>query len=156
MIVSALISFLGGSAFRMVWGEVSAYFTRRQEHQQELERMKASDDLERGRHERDLERIRLQSDLKVEEVKIVGDLAIQKTDADGFVEAMKNAFKPIGIVWVDAWNGSVRPAAASIALCLWVLALAKQGFIVNDWDRELIGAILGFYFADRALARRGR
>lgn len=154
--MGALFSFIGGSVFRMLWGEISAYFKARQEHKQELERMELQEKLEGGRHERDMARIRLQADLKVTEVKVMGDLAIQKTEADAFVEAIKAAAKPIGIFFVDAWNGSIRPAMATIALAMWVLALYRAGFIPTDWDRELIAGILGFYIADRALAKRGK
>jgi hypothetical protein len=156
MILSALFSFLGGSAFRMVWGEIAAYFTKRQDHQHELEAMKLQSDLEAARADRDMARIKLQSELGVKEVQIQADAALSKTEAEGFVEAMKNAFKPIGIKWVDAWNGSIRPAMASVALLLWIFALWKAGFIANDWDRQLIAGILGFYIADRTLAKRGK
>lgn len=33
---SALFSFLGGSVFRMVWGEASAFINKREDHKQEL------------------------------------------------------------------------------------------------------------------------
>lgn len=153
---SALFSFLGGSAFRMVWGEVSAFFKAKQEHKQEMERFRLQAELDAGRHGRDMERIRLQSELNVREVQVVGDLAIQKTEAEAFVEAMRNAVKPIGIWWVDAWNGSIRPAMATVALAMWVLALYRAGFVPTGWDLELIGGILGFYVADRALGKRGK
>ena len=152
----ALFSFLGGSVFRMIWGEVANFVQKKQDHAHELEMSRLQADLEAGRHARDIERIRLQSDLKVTEVKVMGDVAIQQTDANAFVEAIKAASVPTGVKWVDAWNGSVRPAAATIALCLWVFALANAGFITNDWDRELVGVILGFYFADRSLGKRGK
>lgn len=154
--MGAILSFLGGSAFRMVWGEISAYFTRRQEHAQELERMRLQSTLEQERHARDMDRIRLQADLKVQEVQVVGDMAIQGKEADAFVEAIKAAAKPIGIFFVDAWNGSIRPAMATVALAMWILALYRAGFIPSDWDRELIAGILGFYIADRTLAKRGK
>jgi len=154
--MSAIFSFLGGSAFRMAWGEIAGYFQKRQEHAQELERMRLQDELERGRFDRDMARLKLQSELGVKEVQIAGDLALQKTEADAFVEAIKSAAKPIGIAWVDAWNGTIRPAAASLALALWMFALWKAGFVMGDWDRDIVGAILGFFFADRALARHGR
>lgn len=154
--MGALLSFIGGSAFRMIWGEVSAWFTKRQEHQQELERMRLQEELEAGRHARDMARVRLQADLKVTEVKVQGDLAIQKTEADAFVEAIKAAAKPIGIFWVDAWNGSIRPAMATVALAMWVLALYRARFIPTDWDLQLIAGILGFYIADRTLGKRGK
>jgi len=156
MILSALFSFLGGSAFRMIWGEIAAWLNKKQDHAQELDRMKLQSDLEAQRHQRDMERLKLQSDLNVKEVQVMGDLAIQKTEAEAFVEAMKTAMKPLGIKWVDAWNGSIRPAMASIALLMWCFALYQQGFVAGDWDRELIAGILGFYIADRTLAKRGK
>lgn len=118
--------------------------------------MRLQNDLERDRHTRDMDRIRLQADLKVREVKVIGDVAIQQTEANAFVEAIKSASKPIGIFFVDAWNGSIRPAMATIALAMWVLALYRAGFIPTDWDKELIAGILGFYIADRTLAKRGK
>ncbi len=154
--LSALFSFLGGSVFRMIWGEVASFVQKKQDHQHELEMARLQADLEAGRHERDMARIKLQSDLNVREVQVAGDMAIQATEANAFVEAIKAAAIPTGVKWVDAWNGSVRPAAATISLCLWVLSLAHAGFITNDWDRELVGVILGFYFADRSLARRNK
>lgn len=153
---SALFSFLGGSAFRMVWGELSSYFTKRQEHKQEMERLRLQAELDDKRHARDQERIKLQADLQVREVQVVGDIAIQRTEAEAFVEAMKNAMRPIGIWWVDAWNGTIRPAMATVALSMWVLALYRAGFVPTGWDLELIGGILGFYIADRSLGKRGK
>lgn len=153
---SALFSFLGGSVFRMIWGEVASFIQKKQDHAHELEMSRLQADLEAGRHSRDLERIRLQSDLKVTEVKVMGDVAIQGKEMDAFIEGIKAAAIPTGVKWVDAWNGSIRPAAATVSLCLWVFALGKAGFITNDWDRELVGVILGFYFADRSLGKRGK
>lgn len=152
--MSALLSFLGGSVFRMIWGEVADFVKKRQEHAQEMERARFEADQDEKRHERELARISLQSQLKVEEVRVVGDVAVQKAEADAFVEAMRNASKPTGIKWVDAWNGSIRPAAASIAIFLWVLALNAQGYAMTEWDREIVGVVLGFFFADRSLAKR--
>ena len=154
--MGALFSFLGGSVFRMIWGEVASFVQKKQDHAHELEMSRLQADLEAGRHARDLERVRLQSDLKVTEVKVMGDVAIQGKEMDAFIEGIKAAAIPTGVKWVDAWNGTIRPAAATVALCLWVFALAKAGFITNDWDRELVGVILGFYFADRSLGKRGK
>lgn len=154
--LSALFSFLGGSAFRMIWGEVAAFVNRRQEHAQELDRMRLQADLEASRHDRDMARIKLQSDLGVKEVQIAGDIALAKAEADAFVEAMRNANKPTGVAWVDAWNGSIRPAAATIALTLWFLKLASQGFVMEQYDQEITGVVLGFFFADRSLSKRAK
>ena len=37
-----------------------------------------------------------------------------------------------------------------------IFEIAKNGFDLSDWDRELVGAILGMYVADRTLAKRGK
>lgn len=153
---SALFSFLGGSVFRMIWGEVSSFLNKRQDQAHEIERMTLQAELDDKAHQRTLENLRLQSELNVRVVEAQSAADQASKAADAFTEAMKTAFLPIGVAWVDAWNGTIRPAAATVALCLWVLALAKAGFIVNDWDRELVGVILGFYFADRSLGKRGK
>lgn len=154
--MGALFSFLGGSVFRMIWGEVAAFVQKKQDHANEMESQRLQAELETGRHERDMARIKMQSDLNVKEVTVMGDLAIQKVEADAFVEAIRASAVPTGVRWVDGWNGAIRPAAATIALCLWVFALASAGFITGDWDKELVGVILGFYFADRSLGKRGK
>lgn len=140
----------------MIWGEIASFLTKRQDHAQEIERIRLEGELDGQRHTREMERLKVQSDLNVKEIQVKGDVAITQTDADAFVAAIKESSKPIGIFFVDAWNGSVRPAMATIALVLWVLALYRAGFVTNDWDRELIAGILGFYIADRTLAKRGK
>lgn len=154
--MGALLSFLGGSAFRMIWGEVSAYFTRKQEHSQEVERMRLQEELDANRAVRQLEQLRLSAELKLTEIRVAGDVESEKLAGAAFVEAMKVANRPTGIWWVDAWNGCIRPSMATVALLLWVLALYQAGFAPTDWDKELIGGVLGFYIADRTLGKRGK
>lgn len=153
---SALFSFLGGSVFRMIWGEVAGFVQKRQDHAHELEMLKVQSDIEDKRAQLQMEQVKLQHDLGIKEIQVAGDMAIAKSEADGFLEAMKSAARPIGIAWVDAWNGCVRPSAATIALLLWLFEIIAAGFIMQDWDRELVGVILGFYFADRSLGKRGK
>lgn len=154
--MSAIISFLGGSVFRMVWGEVSAYFTRKQEHAQELDRMKLQNEMEAARHDRDQARIKLQADLGVREVQIAADAAIQKTEADAWLQAVRDVGRQTGIKFLDIWNGAVRPLLATLAIGVVVAEIAKNGFVLTDWDRELVAAILGIYVADRSLVKRGK
>ena len=44
--ISALLSFFGGTAFRMIWGELSAWLNKRQDHQHEIERLRLQADLD--------------------------------------------------------------------------------------------------------------
>jgi hypothetical protein len=154
--MSALLSFLGGSAFRAVWGEFSSWMNKRQEHRYEIERMQLQGKLDTDTHARNMESQRLQAELGIKtiEVKSEADQAILAAEA--FRDAMKQAAVPTGIVWVDAWNASVRPAFASVVLFLWLRALQQQAWATNDWDRNLMAGICGFYFADRMLGKRGK
>lgn len=154
--LSAIISFLGGSAFRMIWGEISAFFSARQDHRFELERIQAQGAIDQAAHARNLESLRLQSELGIREVAVRSEATVSQAEAEGWAAAVRNATKPTGIWLVDLWNGSIRPLAASIAIVLWVLALDSQGWRMGEWDRELVGVVLGFFFASRELSKRGK
>ena len=153
---SALISFLGGSVFRMVWGEVSAFISKKQDHTQEIERMRLQGELDDKAHARSQDTIRLQAELGVKQIEVQRDAALMQSDADAFTSAMRDAFKPTGVYWVDLWNGVIRPQFAQIALLLWLAKVVGQGFVMDDYDRDMVGAVLGFFIADRSLGRRGK
>lgn len=153
--LSALISFLGGSVFRMIWGELSAWMTARQDHTFELERMRLQGDLEAAQHARNLEAIKVQAELGVKVIETQAQAAIGQLESSAWLEAVKATAVQTGIRWVDAWNSVIRPAVATWAigmitgnyLHLWVLD-------ENGWS--LAGAALGIYLADRALFKRGK
>lgn len=152
----ALFSFLGGSVFRMIWGEVSAWYSKRQDHQFEIERMNLQAQLEDRAHDRMQASLRLQSELGIKTIEAQAEAAALTADAEAFANAMKDAFKPTGVYWVDVWNGIIRPASATIALGLWVLKLNTQNWVMQEWDITLAGAVLGFFFANRELSKRGK
>lgn len=154
--IEALVSFLGGSVFRMIWGEASAWLNRRQEHQHEIQRLTLQRELDDRAHARNLEALRLQHDLGIQTVRVKAEADVAVAEAAAFGRVMQAAFKPTGIALVDAWNGVIRPAGATIALALWVLKLNAQGWVMQDWDIALSATILGFFYADRALGKRGR
>jgi len=154
--MSALISFLGGSAFRMIWGEVSAYFTRKQEHIMEVERMKMQGDLEAAQHTRNLESIRIQADLGIKTIQVQADADLARTDAAAWEEAVTAVGRSTGIKFIDVWNGSIRPLLATMAISIVVFEVMHNGFLLSDWDRDLASSILGVYVADRSLGKRGK
>lgn len=154
--LEAILSFLGGSVFRMIWGEVSAWYNKRQDHQFEIERMRLQNELDDRQHARAQEALRLQSELGIRTIEAKSEADVAVAEADAFTEAMRNAFKPTGWAVVDVWNGVIRPAAATLALALWVAKLMAQGWKMDDWDIALAGMILGFFFADRSLSKRAK
>ena len=153
---SAILSFLGGSVFRMLWGEISTWVTAKQDHAHEIERLRLQGDMEAAQHARNLEAIRVQAELGVKTIQVQAEADVGKLETEGWFAAVRQAMQPTGIAWVDAWNGVIRPLAASIAILLWVLALNTQGWKMTDWDMELVGVILGFFFASRELMKRGK
>lgn len=153
---SALFSFLGGSVFRMVWGEVSTWVTAKQDHAHEIEKMKLQGDIDAKIHEQNMESLRVQSELGIKEVQVRSVAELANLDADGFYSAIKAAEAPSGIQWVDGWNKSIRPLCATICIGLWVLGVWHNNLLIAAFDMELICTVLGFYFADRTLGKRGK
>ena len=150
----ALFSFLGGSVFRMIWGEVSEAWNKHQDHKHELESLRLQMELESQKAQQDLERMRVASELGIKELEVKTNAEIEGKDADAFIAAMRTVNTKTGNVWIDGWNASIRPAAATTAILLWWLSLAQNGFVLQEWDWELVGVILGFYFAHRVFASR--
>lgn len=148
---SALFSFLGGSAFRLLFGHIADFFEKKQDHQFEIERMHLQADLDQSKHVQEMENIRLQAELGVKEITVQADADVSRLEATAFIEAMKTANVKIGIWWVDAWNGVIRPLVATVCICLWIGALIQASFVLSDWDKDLIGVAIGFFFASRVL-----
>ena len=152
---SALFSFLGGSVFRMIWGEISHFLTAKQEHAQEIERMRLQGELDAAQHARNLEAIKVQADLGVKTIQVQAEAAVSQIEAEGWLEAVKATGRAIGIAWVDAWNAAIRPAVAT-----WAVAMMTANYFElvkldeNGW--MVCSAALGIYLADRALLKRGK
>lgn len=153
---SALISFLGGNAFRLIFGEVVAFLNKRQDHQLEIERMRLQGQLEAEQHGRNMEAIRVQNELGVKVIQVQRDADLDRIDASAWATAVADVGKRTGIKFLDIWNGSIRPALATMAAAVVLFEIMRNGFVLSEWDRELVGAILGIYVADRSLARRGK
>lgn len=152
----ALFSFLGGSAFRMIWGEVSSFFQKKQDHEFELERLRLQGAMEAAQHERNLEALRVQADLGVKVIEAQRDAAVVQVETDAWLAAVKDVGKQTGIKFLDIWNGSVRPLLATLAILVVVGEVIATGFILSAWHKELVAAILGLYVADRSLTKRGK
>jgi len=153
---SALFSFLGGSAFRMIWGEVSSWMTKKQDHAQEVERMRLQAELDAAQHARNLEAIRVQADLGVKTIQVQAEAAMGGIEAEAWADVVGSTTKTTGIRFIDIWNGSIRPLLATLAILVVVAQIVSNGFVLSDWDRELVAAILGIYLADRQLMKRGK
>lgn len=144
-----LFSFLGGTAFRLIFGQVMEWLNKRQDHLHELASMEMQSKLEDQRHTRDMERIKLQSDLNVKEVVVQADAHVRASEAQAFIEAVKATQVKSGVAWVDGWNGAIRPAGATIALTLWVGTVVMAKFVLSEFDQTLIAAFIGVFVGER-------
>lgn len=153
---TALLSFLGGSAFRMIFGEVSSWMTKKQDHAQEIERLRLQGEMDAAQHARNLEAIRVQAELGVKTIQVQAESAISQIETDAWSKLVDSTTRLTGIKWIDTWNGSIRPALASLAMLVVIAQIVVNGFTLTDWDRELVAAILGIYLADRQLSKRGK
>jgi hypothetical protein len=153
--LTTLISFLGGSAFRMLWGEISSYFQKRQDHKFEIERMELQGRLDAAQHERNLQAIKVQADMQVKVIEVAAQGEVDKTMANAWESVVKATSSQTGIWFVDLWNGIIRPLLATMAIVMWI------GHVVGWWPLDtdswtLVGAVLGIYVADRTLFKRGK
>ncbi len=153
--ISALLSFFGGTAFRMIWGELSAWLNKRQDHAHELERLRLQAEHDAAQHARNLEAIKVQAELGVQTIRVAAEGEVDKITADAWREAVKATTAQSGIWLVDLWNGVIRPGLASVAVVAWVGNFGGA-WVLGDNDWNLVGAVLGIYIADRTLFKRGK
>ena len=154
--LATLLSFFGGSAFRMIWGEASAWLTKLQDHKFELERMKINAEMEAAKHERDLASIKLQHEMGVQIIRVQGEADIGRAETSAWESIVKTTGAPSGIWLVDLWNGVIRPALATICAALVVLHFWRANWTLDEQGWALVGAVLGIYIADRTLYKRGK
>lgn len=154
--MSAILSFLGGGAFRAIWGEFSSWMTKRQDHKHELTMLRVQGELDAAQHTRNLEAIRVQADLGVKTIQVQADADLARTDAEAFRDAVAKAATPSGVTWIDGWNAAIRPMGATIALVLWIWSIAEADWILTAWTLDLMGSIFGWFYVDRTLRKRNK
>jgi hypothetical protein len=153
--ISALISFLGGSVFRMLWGEISSFLTKRQDHAQEMDRLRLQGEIDANQHARNLESIRVQAELGVKTIQVQAEANISELESTAWLEAVKSTTKTIGIAWVDAWNATIRPGVATWAIVMMTLGELRL-MTLSENTLSIASVALGIYLADRNLMKRGK
>lgn len=155
-------SFFGGAAFRMIFGEVSSWISKKQDHAQEMARMTLQGTLDEAQHARNMASIRLQSDLKVEVIRVQADADIGKIEADGWLEAIKGTTKRVGVKFIDGWNAVMRPAIATWGIVMltvqemssWLPAAYK--ITLTPVTINVACGAIGIFIAARDLSKRGK
>jgi hypothetical protein len=140
----------------MIWGEVSAWMTARQEHSHELERLRVQGELDAAAHVRQLEAIKTQHEMGVELIRVQADADLSRIDADIFGQAVALTGKQTGYALVDVWNGIIRPALATMCMALVALHFWRHDWTLDEQGWALVGASLGIFVADRTLFKRNK
>jgi hypothetical protein len=155
--MGALINFLGGAAFRAIWNDVGGYFKAKQEQKNELARMELQGRLDAEAHARLMDSAKQQAELGFKTIEVQSQSAVDQITADAWRQAVATATKPSGVAWVDAWSSMVRPAIATVALAMWAWYefqhMAANAWIISSWSLDMIGSVVGFWYADRTLRR---
>lgn len=154
--ITTLISFLGGSVFRTLWGEISAWLTKQQDQSHEIERLKLQAQIDAEQHKRNLETYKAQAEAGIKVIEQQAAAAMRGTETDAWLEAVKGTTQKVGVTWVDAWNSLIRPLVATWAIAVITIHYANAGWVLDDNGWGLCGAALGIYLADRALFKRGK
>lgn len=153
--LTGIIAFFTSNFARMLWGEITAFLTARQDHSQEMERMRLQDELAGREHERNMASVRLQADLGQKEIVLKAQSAVDEIEARAWLSSVGATSAATGIAWVDAWNGVIRPAGATWAILM--ITVNYAGYIkLDDYGWTLCGAWLGLYVASRDLFKRGK
>lgn len=155
-----VMSFFGGAAFRMIWGELSSWWTKRQDHAQEMDRMRLQGQLEAEQHARNLEAQRLQAELGIKVIEAQTAGAVETIEADGWLEAVKATGRQVGIKFVDAWNSVMRPAIATWGVCMLTIQegarLLGSPFSLSAVTVNVACGAIGIFIAARDLQKRGK
>ena len=153
--ITALFSFLGGSVFRMLWGEFSHWLTEHQGHRHEMERMRLQADLDAAQHGRNLESIKVQADMGIKVIEAKSESVINEIEAQSWLETIKATKLQTGIKFFDAWNAAIRPAVATWAVIM--LTIGELSTVtLSENALSVCSAALGIYLAERNLMKRGK
>lgn len=138
---------------RIFLGHLFDFVTKWQDSKNELARMRLQNDLDHAQFERQQSAIRLQADMGIKVIEAQTVSHVTKADSDAFVEAVKATGKKIGVAWIDAWNGSIRPLLATVCIGLWIASMMRAGWVLTEWDQSVISLALGVFIGGRIHAK---
>lgn len=165
--MTAIISFLGSAVFRWVLEKFFNLAERKQDHGQEIERIKVQAEVDAATHLRNLEILEVQSRLKLDLIKEETRGAVEQADALAFVESIRTAQKPSGFAPIDAWNSAIRPFVSTVCVAVWLWLLAEfvppyvatltttekmaLAVVLVEFTINLVASVIGWHFGTRSL-----
>lgn len=119
----------------MIFGEIISFLNKKQDHAQEVERMRLQGELDAAQHARNQEAIRVQAELGVKTIQVQAEAAIGEIEAQGWLEAVKATAIKTGVTWIDGWNAVIRPGVATWSIVM--LTLGEIGVIAKLSDNVI-------------------
>lgn len=145
---SAVIAFLGSTAFKWLGGELLGLFKNWQEQRQELKMLQATHEMDRDKHQWQMEAAKLAADQGLKIIEAKSEAASRELMDTAFLRAVEGTNTKSGIGWVDGWNGAIRPALATLSIVLIGLSAASLVDLAPS-VLDVICAVLGLYVGGR-------
>lgn len=152
-----ILSLIAGAAARLVPSLVDL-FKRHQDNRHELALL-----------DRQLELGRQQAEQKRAEIEVASNAATDQAWAAALLEAQKATAPTTGNALIDGANALMRPVitfwwaivlytAAKVVLVYDAVGRGVAGAdlaatMLTDFDRAVVGSVIGFWFTDRALRK---
>lgn len=148
--MAGIFSFLGGTAFRWLFGELIGFFKAKQEHAQEIERMRLSHDQDNDRHKWQQEAIAAQAAAGVKVIEAQAEASAHAMADQMLLTTMETMGKPSGIQWIDGFNALIRPELAQVSIILLVAsAIWPKDIVLTGIVGEVVCAALGLFLGGR-------
>src|SRR5574343_1173965 len=151
--LTALLTFFGVTAFRLIFGFVMEYVNRRSDQTLVIERMNMQAKLDAQKAAQSMALVRLQAELGVKQIEVQSAADMDLKSLDIFGQAVRATTVQTGIKWVDAWNAAIRPALATIATMIIVFEFVHGGFVANQLAQTIIAGAIGMFVGERIDAK---
>jgi hypothetical protein len=150
-----ILSFLGGTAFRWLFGEIIGFVKEREERKRELEMMRLSHEQDKDKHQWQQEAIAAQAAAGVRVIEARRQADESAASDATFFKASEGVNKASERGdWIGAWNASIRPFLATVGILLLVgNTVAPSVFVLSALVMELICAALGVFVGERIRQR---
>lgn len=150
-----LISFIGGTAFRWILGEVFGFLRARDEHKAEMARMQMQMQMEQQRAQLQRDSIQQAHTLGLQIIEAQSAAAAEAMAGQTLLAAVQGANEAgKRSDWIGAFNALIRPQLAQVAIIMLVLQAFFPGVVtLTPVMVDLFCAVLGVFVGERIRAK---
>lgn len=153
--MGGLISFLGGTAFRWLFGSVLDQWNKYQDHKHEMAMMTLQHTQDAERHKWQQDAIKAQAEAGIKVIEAETQKASTAAVETAFALAMQGVNEASRREdWVGGWNAVIRPLLATVAILLLAGESVAPGLIkLTPLFADVACAALGVFVGERIKAR---